>query len=381
MNYDWRYEQGNGAGTFWKRFAFRFDDDELIHLRHGNRAAVIMGGDPWSSGSHLDAPSLAMAQLEGDAPLEFTVRSKGYFDFMEPVLVELRLRNLMEDLPLVVATRLAPEFGSVVVYIQKPDDSIVKYEPLMCALAKAETLHLAAAKGAEEGTERYSREIFLNYGGDGFYFDQPGEYRIRAVYQGLGDILIPSNTHRIRVGIPESKEANRAAQDYFSDAVGLSLYLQGSPSPYLKQGVTVLEDIASRFKDTMLGAKVAVALAHGVAQPFYRVEDAKLRRVTEADPEKALRMTAPALEALRKNKDSAFNLAYGRVVRRRAEYLRAAGKPELASDELKVLRNELAKRGVNAPVLRQYEQMEQAPAVAEPSPHAAPRTRHTRTKH
>ena len=251
----------------------------------------------------------------------------------------------------------------------------------MCALAKAETLHLAAAKGAEEGTECYSREIFLNYGGDGFYFDQPGEYRIRAVYQGLGDILIPSNTHRIRVGIPESREANRAAQDYFSDAVGLSLYLQGSPSPYLKQGVTVLEDIASRFKDTMLGAKVAVALAHGVAQPFYRVEDAKLRRVTEADPEKALRMTAPALEALRKNKDSAFNLAYGRVVRRRAEYLRAAGKPELASDELKVLRNELAKRGVNAPVLRQYEQMEQAPAVAEPSPHAAPRTRHTRTKH
>src|ERR1043166_2157861 len=46
MNYDWRYEQRNGDGTFWKRFAFRFDDDELIHLRHGNRPAVIRAGDP-----------------------------------------------------------------------------------------------------------------------------------------------------------------------------------------------------------------------------------------------------------------------------------------------------------------------------------------------
>ena len=49
MNYDSKYDQRNPTLGFWKKFAFRFDDDELIHLRHGNRASVIMGGDPWSS--------------------------------------------------------------------------------------------------------------------------------------------------------------------------------------------------------------------------------------------------------------------------------------------------------------------------------------------
>ena len=47
MNYDWRYDSTNGPDSFWSHFEFRFDDEELVHLRHGNRSAVIMGGDPW----------------------------------------------------------------------------------------------------------------------------------------------------------------------------------------------------------------------------------------------------------------------------------------------------------------------------------------------
>jgi hypothetical protein len=68
MNYDWRYDSRNGADTFWNRFPFRFDDDELIHLRHGNRAAVIMGGDPWSSGGHLEAPNWRWPKSKGMRP-------------------------------------------------------------------------------------------------------------------------------------------------------------------------------------------------------------------------------------------------------------------------------------------------------------------------
>ena len=209
MNYDWRYDQRNGTESFWKRFAFRFDDDELIHLRHGNRASVIMGGDPWSSGSHLEAANLAMAQIEGEPPLELVVRAQPNFDFMEPVLLEVRLRNLLTDAPVVIDKRLAPEYGGVVVHIQKPDDHIVKYDPVVCAVGIPQSVTLTPSKTGQEGDDRFSRDIFLTYGAKGFYFDQPGEYRIRAIYQGHGDLLITSNTLRIRIGTPVSQEANR----------------------------------------------------------------------------------------------------------------------------------------------------------------------------
>jgi hypothetical protein len=379
MNYDWRYDSRNGADTFWNRFPFRFDDDELIHLRHGNRAAVIMGGDPWSSGGHLEAPNLAMAQVEGDAPLELIIRSKEYFDLMEPVLVELRLRNLMTDMPVVIDKRLAPEFGGVVVYIQKPDGHVVQYDPVICAVGTPEFHMLAPAGAGEQGEDRFSREIFLSYGSSEFYFDRPGEYRIRAVYQGSGDVLIPSEAHRIRIGIPASKETDRLAQDYFSDDVGLALYLQGSRSPFLAKGAQVLEEVAERCKGTVLGAKVAMTLAHGVSRPFHRIalsgdpaswsaaergegagevapeRQSKIVRTAAADPKRALELTRPALQVLREQKGKEVNLALARVVRRRAEYHQAVGDPERARQELGTLRDDLAARGANASVLKGYE--------------------------
>jgi len=257
MNYDWRFDQRNGDGTFWKRFAFRFDDEELIHLRHGNRASVIMGGDPWSSGSHLETPNLAMTQIEGQAPLELMIRSKQYFDLMEPVIVELRLRNLLNFTPVAIDKRAGPEYGGVVVYIQNPDGHVIQYDPVMCAVGTPEMQMLAPAAAAPEqqGPDRYSKEIFLSYGSSDFYFDQPGQYRIRAVYQGPGDVLIPSEAHSIRIGVPASKEVDKLAQDFFTDTVGLALYLQGSRSPFLKKGTDLLQEVADRYKDKPLGQR------------------------------------------------------------------------------------------------------------------------------
>jgi hypothetical protein len=302
---------------------------------------------------------MAMSQVEGDAPLELIVRSREYFDLMEPVLVELRLRNLLTDLPVVIDKRLAPEFGGIVVYIQKPDGHIVQYDPVMCAVGTPEPHVLAPSGAGEPGQDRLSREVFLSYGSSEFYFDRPGEYRIRAVYQGSGDVLIPSEAHRIRIGLPISKDADRLAQDYFSHEVGLSLYLQGSRSPFLVKGTAVIENLANRFKDTVLGAKLALTLAHGVAQPFKRVhrddpEHARIERAAQADPKRALEITEPALGVLRADKDKALNLTLARAVRRRATYHEALGDAGRAAEELNTLQSDLAARGANASVLEGY---------------------------
>ena len=52
MNYPWRFPGGEGA--FWSAFPFRFDAQELVHLRHGFLNDVIMGGNPFQVGSALE---------------------------------------------------------------------------------------------------------------------------------------------------------------------------------------------------------------------------------------------------------------------------------------------------------------------------------------
>jgi hypothetical protein len=326
-----------------------------------------MGGDPWSSGSHLEAPNLSMTQIEGKSPLELIVRSKDYFDFMEPVIVELRLRNLLTETSVMIDKRFAPEYGGVAVYIQKPDGHVVQYDPLICAVGKPQTQLLAAAGSGDAGNDRYSREVFLSYGSSNFYFDRPGEYRIRAVYQGLGDVLIPSQTHRIRIGAPLTREVDRTAQDYFTDEVGLTLYLQGSRSPYLAKGSKVLEDMADRYGTTELGAKIAMTLANGVSRPFYRVRRAEgapdqpggrsaaMVQTATADPRQALAMTEQALDLYQNDSNKVSNLAYRRVVQRRADYHEAAGTPGQAKQELQQLAQDLSKRGANATVVNRYQ--------------------------
>lgn len=354
MNYDWRYDQRNGADSFWGDFRFRFDDEEVIHIRHGDRASVIMGGDPWASGGHLEEPSQAMVQVEGSPPLELLVRSQGHFEFMEPVTVELRLRNLHREIPINVDKRLNPEFGGVLVYIQRPDGRILEYAPLLCKLGEPEILALKPAAGSVQGEDRYSESIFLNNGVYGFYFDVPGEYLLRAVYQGAGDVLVVSDAHRIRIGGPWSADQDRLAQDFFTYEVGLNLYFGGSQSPYLSKGMDALQEIVSRFGETRMGAAVASATARGVARPFFRIRDYRepvLSKTHKGDPNAALRLTVPALKLYRQEKGKSVNLPHHDLVRQRCEFLVATGQPEKAKQEAKDLIGDLSKRDVNKPVL------------------------------
>jgi len=365
MNYDWKYDQRNGADTFWSRFRFRFDDDELIHIRHGNRAAVIMGGDSWGAGGHLELPLLAMTAQEEDAPVEFLIRSREYFQLMEPVLIELRLRNLLPDIPVTVDMRLRPEFGGVIVFVRRPDGRLTEFQPAMCMLATPEPMTLAPAQAAATGQDRLSREIFIGFGKQGFSFDQPGDYLVRAVYQGAGDLFVPSNVHRIRVGPPLSTEVDRFAQDFFNTSVGLALYLDGSRSPFLAKGRSVLETAVERFGASQFGAKVAQSLAQGLARPFHTLRAETGNRATlveaqKADPVAALRLTDPVLQAQHEKGIKVDNLAYARLVRRRSDFHAALGQEDVARNEYSTLRRDLAGRDVKAAILDQLEAQEKA---------------------
>jgi hypothetical protein len=371
MNYDWRYDNRNGPDAFWKSFLFRFDDEELIHLRHGNRAAVIMGGDPWASGGHSEAPPgaehlraapAAIAHAVGGAPLELLLRSKGYFNFMEPVTIEARLRNLLPNVDLQVDTLLQPEFGGAVYFIRRPDGRIVEYSPVTCKLAEGQIKRLAGVPQVP-GLDRHSEQIDLTYGRYGFYFDEPGEYLVRSLYQGAGDLLIPSNTLRLRVGHPASADLDREAQDFFSYDVGMNLYLGGSPSPHLKKGFDLLRHMVDKYSNTVMGAELARVIVDAVARPFFRVETptptdrhAVVKQIKKADPREALRITNNALKLMKSTKQKSLNLAYGDLVHKRAECHQQVGDTSGARKELTALKQDLAQRGANPPVLKDIQE-------------------------
>ena len=131
MNYDWKYDAINGADTFWNRFYMRFDDEELIHMRHGDRKTVIMGGDDWGTGGHLEAPPTAALEAGPGQPVELQVRCKPYALLMEPVSVELRLRNTT-PVPIPIDPRLDPRFGTTTIAASRPDGTWVDYASVMC---------------------------------------------------------------------------------------------------------------------------------------------------------------------------------------------------------------------------------------------------------
>jgi hypothetical protein len=354
MNYDWKYDDLNGANQFWANFRFRFDDEELIHIRHGDRNAVIMGGDNWGSGGHLEGEPASFPQEEGEPlPLEFLARTSSYFEWLEPVIVELRLRNRMPGIALEVDARLQPEQDNVVIQIRKPNGEVVEYRPLMHLLETPDVRQLEAADGQVPGQDRYSEAVDLTFGADGFYFDEPGEYAVRALYRGLGALLLPSNAVRLRIGMPMSKEDNRLAGDFFTRQVGTALYLGGSRSPHLEKGMDVLRSVASENSGSLLGAHAAMAVAAAEARAFFRLDGDKVKRSHQADPRGALKISEAALKVFEKDRSPRLSIPYRKLAERRAAAHRALGDTERASSELEALSTALKARGVNQSVLEE----------------------------
>jgi hypothetical protein len=113
-----------------------------------------------------------------------------------------------------------------------------------------------------------------------------------------------------------------------------------------------------------LGANTAISLAQGVSRPFFRATETQadsgpqMTMTAKADPNQALKLTDTPLKLLRDSGDRLLNLAYARVVRRRAEYHEASGTPGKAKSELSELQRDLAARGANSSVIEGYADLE-----------------------
>lgn len=312
MNYPWRYPYGynlppgwDGTRDFWRTFRFEFDAEELRHLRHHALMEVIPGGAAFGARGHdVPAPSAALALQQQAATMALYLRTRPeryLFQFAEPVTVELKLKN-QSNVPVVVPDMLNPEFGLLELFIRDPRRQVRSYRPLFKLSSEARTVELPP------GGKLYE-SVFLGYGADGFYFEEPGEYQIWAVY-GAGGLRLRSNALRIRMSYPQTAEDEEMALRTFGRDQGHVLYMRGAE--HLQGGQDQLREVTERFPETNLSRYIHFCLGSSRARAF---KDIVRGGVREPKPEDAIQQLekARAFSPRSQNHSSLDNISHGRA--------------------------------------------------------------------
>jgi hypothetical protein len=302
MNYPWRYPLG-GPGAFWNAFAFQFDDQELIHIRHAFRDSLIMGGNPFRVGSALEDPEGWRDPIEDNSGLKLELRAPRSFAFGAPVSVDLELSGT-DSRGRRVPQRLRPRNGNVEIAIRQPSGRVLVYKPLLHQCAIDDMVILDA------DTPGIVETAFIHYGKDGFYFDNPGIYRLRARTVGADGSVVLSNILDVRVQSPVTREDDEAAELVFGDEQGTLMYLMGSDFEQLEKGNNALRELQERFPKHPLAAVARIVQGVNAAREFKNVSAENAVTVREPNSAEADKLltgvmdVAGARKAVGKKKDA-----------------------------------------------------------------------------
>jgi hypothetical protein len=333
MNYPWRYPYGynvppgwDGSLEFWRNCRFEFDAEEVRHLRHDALLEVIPGGAAFGVLGHDEtAPRAVTVQQQEAAPVALYVRTRperNLFRLAEPVTIELKLKN-QSKASLIAPAMLNPAFGLLKLYIRDPRGEVRPYEPLFKLCSEARMVELPPG-------EKLYESAFVTYGAKGFYFEEPGEYQIWAVY-GAGGLRLRSNLLRLRVAFPQSSADEEMALWTFGRDQGHVLYMRGAE--YLQAGNDRLHEVIERFPDSNLSRYIHFCFGNSRARAF---KDLVAGRVRSSQPEFA----AKELEQARKfspvyEKYSALdNITHGRAADLLANLYLQMDEPQKARSTL-----------------------------------------------
>jgi|GEM_PF-526059 len=273
MNYPefYRSVTESGAEAFWHNFPFQFDDLEIIHLRHAYRNEIIMGGDDFI-GSISGANSLSFANpIEDKTGLRLKISSPASYCYGEPVVVEfkLELAGVPEKR---VNIHLHPNYGYTQLGICKQGGKTRVYKPFLQHCVEPDINRLYAQAPA------VYESAYIGYGKEGHYFDGPGLYQLRAVYQAMEGSLVYSNQITIRIISPVGKKDNEIGNLFLDEEQGKLLYLLGSDAESLQGGNDAFNQVIAQFKDHPMAMYAKLIIGMNKAQSFKTI-DAKRKKV------------------------------------------------------------------------------------------------------
>lgn len=253
MNYPFRVR--GGAQAFFSNFAYRFDDDELLFLRHAPERFVQQGNADW-----FDNHGFSQARVR-PAPifrLEVRVnRPQPTFEFMEPVVLEFKLTNTSGRPQVIDAYALADRDAQTIV-LKKDGKPARQFAPY------AHYLRDEQARVLQPNASMYE-SVFLGAGANGWDLAEPGLYTVQvALHLEAEDVV--SLPFRLRIAPPKSWEEERLAQDFFSEDVGRLLTFGGSR--LLEHGNDALRAVTDRMDGSAASVHARLVLGRPLARSY-----------------------------------------------------------------------------------------------------------------
>ncbi len=193
MNYPFYYPGGpysytNSEEDYFSNFEYRFDDSELLFMRHAPYEYAQPGNADW-----FDNHGFRGANLVTKPPLKLEVRANrktANWEFMEPVVLELKLTNITSQ-PIVIDGNILSRLDSMVVIIKKDGRPARQFSPF------AHYDLACTAKVLNPGESVYE-SLFPAVGVNGWALSEPGYYTVQVSLRfSEMDIRLPENHHDI----------------------------------------------------------------------------------------------------------------------------------------------------------------------------------------
>lgn len=278
MNYPWNYP--GGAAAFWSAFPFRFDNPELTHLRHGFRKHVIMGGDPFATHAAVIDPHVVADPIRDESGFRLEIEPhRPNYVLGEPVILSFQL-SVTDRRGKVAHPHLHPKASMTSLAIHKPNGETVAYEPYIDHLMDSQPRFLADGEVIEE-------TAYIGYGAGGLYFDRPGTYKLRAIYQAPDGSQVFSNIAELRVRHPVTQGEEELADLLMGDEQGALFYLLGSDSEALSSGNRAFDTVLEKHAKNPLADYVQAVRGVNAARTFIIVDDEAEDRVVVRQPDLA----------------------------------------------------------------------------------------------
>ena len=313
----------DGQDAFWERFAFEFDPPEIEHLRHAMRDDVIMGGNPLLAGAAFEQDAEEAAARSEDPGVRLDITCAPIVPYGVPVAVDLALTGTTPEGRLVPSC-LGPRVGNVEISIRGPGRDAFVFEPLLrhCRLDDAKLLRV--------GDPPIRDSAFVHYGKDGFAFERPGRYALRASLTLPGDgSFVLSEVKYLDVPPPITRTDRAVAALAFGDEQGTLMSLVGSDAPRLQAGKDALRTIAERYPRHALARVARLVRAVNRAREFkvLRLDGTVKLRPSRPQELAAILGRTPGVEILRaatagvaaEDQPSVIAAALGRLPTNRAE--------------------------------------------------------------
>jgi len=351
MNYPYRVPPGPET-VFFQNFGYRFSDNELLFMRHAPYRFVEQGNALW-----FDHHAFQGANISAEAGLQLVVRvnrPRAEFEFLEPMVIELKLKNGSAE-PKLVPENLLRNSDRLTVVVKKDGGAARQYLPFARYCFQERKTVLAAGESTYDS-------LFVGAGRNGWDLAEPGNYTLQVVLH-LDDEDVVSAPLRVRVTPPRSYDEEYLAQDVFSDQVGRVLAFDGSS--VLANANDVLREVTERLPERRVSVHARIALGNAVAGRRKRLEvgggfgparplselDARIVEAP-ANAAEVQKQLAPVLaEQSQLSAETLGHIDYHDYVDRFAAWLAEQGDTAAAADAMNALHETLAKRGVKAEVL------------------------------